>query len=101
MFFLRGAYYTHEIKHGIFPLAPTAHERNVRGCLRCDVLLGTAAKSGTEEGEKPTEAANKCVAKVLEQQQQPQSTRKRKAIIISFTRVEHVRRLESTLRSPG
>ena len=39
--------------------------------------------SGAEEGKKPTEEANKRVAEVLDQQQQPQSTRKRKATVYS------------------
>ena len=38
---------------------------------------------GSEEGKKPTEEANKHVAEVLEQQQQPESIRKRKATIHS------------------
>ena len=38
---------------------------------------------GAEEGEKPTEEVNKRVAEVLEQQQQPKSTRKQKATIYS------------------
>ena len=48
---------------------------------------------GAEEtgiGEKPTEEANKRVAEVLEQQQQPESTHKRKLL---FTRARHMRRL--------
>ena len=38
---------------------------------------------GSEEGKKPTEEANKCVAEVHEQQQQPKSIRKRKATVYS------------------
>ena len=54
------------------------------------------ALPGSEEGKKPTEEANKRMAEVLEQQKQPESTRKWKAIV---TQVRHVRRLESRYAS--
>ena len=38
---------------------------------------------GAEEGKKPTEEANTRVAEVHEQQQRPESTRRRKATVYS------------------